>query len=1375
MRHYPKKSFFIMALIGVGVLAFAEQSEPAGCAPLPVTWTPFAREGAVRQQVVMTATVGTDRGKALDVVNFHAGDKRVMVSGEDAKVNCNEPMLFGRLVVYLGTRHWLVLNLGPAASVKTDRPDELTVDRAAGTATWRREYNVPGTDGETAVFSYRVSGAADSKVNVDYDFGVPQEKANRIGQKFHSYTWCNINYGGDVTKNVFGAGDVPFQPIDIAAFTPLMQKNPEKHHLQTGGKHAGDVRFFHEPDNEELHFEIFFPTNALASGPWYHMLHRTGPTWDTYRRGVFPVVGLSHFSADPARTRPVKGRIVIDLCMSSVAKHAAEPPVGGIDFWASDALHVPPRPTRNLLVNGSFEQGLKHWRWEDGGSVWDPPAEGDREKYAVVGGGLFGAKMMELNASQPRMCGICSAALPLEAGKRYTVSVWFKVRGEKNGYLSLWPKSVAMRGNRAFMKFLPDPEKLRCHWNIKPEEGWKRVEYTFSPDSSGIYLQLGGANVFVDGIQVEAGVEATANVDDPVIAHLITSDPDNDLVPGEDYAGHLSFVGTAGLPFDVRVRVANVYHETCVDEHLSAALDAAGRAEMPFVLPPERLGEGVFTVRYDFRLPDGCAWTDYERFSIMVPCNATHATKRFFCSHMWFGKHARTPHMAKKFVEWGFGSVNGVGNDTLTTSTAAHFFRDYDIQNIVHPVAYERLTQTNAVLRAAALAAHPELAEKKSFSPFRYIEKATPEVQAALESCAYELAKNCATNDLVWTYWNEDEDCARRIGFDEYFKLQYAVWKGAKRAFDERGLKLGFTPTHGTSHYFRGRNYDVIDGYLETAQKHGFSYSAVSIHPYSNIDGGILGPRDADVETQHLIARMAHYGYAPDVPVYFTECFNMLPMNIPEWGAHGWGDRFRGQQMPSLAAGVREFTHAASLMRLYLIALKFWPKVRMAHPWQSAPVFDLAFSPRGWSKVPNTLARLLPDPRWAGDAQPFGDVRGYCFNQKREDGSTQAILAVWTTNHDAELGRRKGPVVQMALPAGTAAYDMNGNRRALPKPVDGRYEIPLTPAPLFLAGRDAAALLQALEDAASDDPATALVVDVRPDERGVLSLVVDNVTKKTQEGELTVNGRSLPYAIPARGTEVFPIVETPDPQAMTLYTWEGHISTLSKPWRAQWFYVDECGAVPDWASVRAIPLVNEVRAEDGRPVAMKAAFKAAYNADFFFLRVDVEDPAFVPLAESQQPFRPQHLYAYDGCLEVFFDGFADARSQGEKDYDENDMRYDFAQGHCWRQRAVNWQLAQGTQSATDEEIRTKMQHTFTRTAQGYVYEIAIAKRYMAPVDLKPGTVAGLGLYLHDYVKPDERVERGLSFAVESGATCDRKPYLWPTMILRSGSGSQPRE
>jgi len=358
----------------------------------------------------------------------------------------------------------------------------------------------------------------------------------------------------------------------------------------------------------------------------------------------------------------------------------------------------------------------------------------------------------------------------------------------------------------------------------------------------------------------------------------------------------------------------------------------------------------------------------------------------------------------------------------------------------------------------------------------------------------------------------------------------------------------------------------------------------------------------------------------------------------------------------------------------------------------------------------------------------------------------------------------------MTLPKDVAFIDFFGNRRAAPKPdAAGISRVPLMPTPLYLVSRDADALLAAMRDAVADDPSLALTPDVQPDGSGLLSLVLKNETKVRQAGSLTVAGREVAYDIAPNGTQRMPLAQG-ETTPMKLQGWTGALSLLPNPWEVQWFFVPKCGERPDWSKVPSLPMLSE-RIDPGYGkdrMALKASYQVAYNKDFLFVRVEAEDPEYVPYTEDGVPFVSEHKlhYQHDGCLEVYFDGFADARRQGEMGYDLNDMRYDIVENDAIRLVAVNPQLAQGMLSAKDEEIHEKLVRTFTRTEKGYVYEVAFAARYMAPVELRPGFVSGFGLALHDWTgKGKNRGHATLSNTTRPGTDANQKPYLWPLMVF----------
>ena len=1305
--------------------------------PLPLARAPFERGGLERLPVKMEVRAFSYGTNLWQGVEFVSGTKRVIMSGADRDLDCNNPIRFGRLFLVDGRTPsaTLVLKPGSVWDGRWSLPeDSLVVDAVHNCATWSRPYM--RSDGRPAVFSYTVTGASDGRLTVDYDMGLTQEEALALEKPLGVESYFNVNARVGLTGS-FGFGDtvhemVPVEEIEARGAKQVHNavKNPEKTNV-----------FHFEKANALRHWSIAFPEDWV---PGMRIFDYLGTVRDgRLCRGSTLHYPIDDFRKGNPRGFRVKGRLVIDLGQSSVLKKETHPAVGGIDFWGENALHVPIVPSRNLLLNGNFEQGFEGWRWDDWGAVYNP-AEKLREE--IVTDAFSGRHALLLRGTQPQCPALCSAPMALVAGRRYTVSWWAKsLTGRKVDY-NVRVRSVNNTAKYWQFRGVGDFPKRTAG------EDWRRDAFTFEADAGGFWVQLlapGGAEngILIDAIQVEEGERATAFDELPYVANLVSNDPYNDLRPGADPGLGLEVQAFGAVKGGrVRVRFLNFYHETKFDR----TYPLAGAATLPLAVDPAALGKGVFVVRLDYTLDGGVAWTDYARFSVLKPLDGTHPTASLYANHAWYSRVSNAERLARKFVEWGWKSTDG---KPCPTPAIRELNRRLGIVNKVHPVTYNG----DKIREVAERLLPPEEAKAFAGDRHRWTE-AKPEWLNAMETAAYELARDCEPSDDIWTFWNEEESWTRQVGFDVHVQYVMAVQRGVRRAFAERGLPPPrFSESHGTSHYFAGRNYDAIEGYLKAANDRGFRYDVVTVHPYQNIDGGTLGPKDADVETQHLFDQMKEAGYPDTTPVMFTECFNMSPFRITEWGADGWGDSYRANTQPSLDRGNREFVMAASQARLYVMTLKHWPRVQLVHAWNPMPVLDVGFSPISFILSANTVQHILPSPVFVGDAQPYGDVRAYCFRQ-----DDHAVMAIWTTNHDVEWGTKPSPVVRLDLPADTRAFDLEGNeRRVSPR-------VPLTPAPLFLVAKDADALLKAAREAIAEDPSTALVLDVKPDLTGALNLHVENVTKAAQKGTLGLDGKEIPYALGPRGKTSLRIVEG-SAEPMRLQSWRGRFSILPNPWDVKYFLVPKCGSKPDWSKISALPLESVCPEATGRSPGFKASYKAAWNRDSFFVRVEVEDPTYVSCREDGLRFLPEALYRHDGGLEICFDGFGDARSQGEKDYDLNDSRYDFCEEHVHRLHAVNWQLAQGTSSATDEEIREKLVRKFVRTPKGYVYEIAFAARYMAPIDLKPGTVAGFGVAVHDY-NPDPNAKGGrshvtISSATQAGRDLNRKPFLMPLMVL----------
>ena len=151
------------------------------------------------------------------------------------------------------------------------------------------------------------------------------------------------------------------------------------------------------------------------------------------------------------------------------------------------------------------------------------------------------------------------------------------------------------------------------------------------------------------------------------------------------------------------------------------------------------------------------------------------------------------------------------------------------------------------------------------------------------------------------------------------------------------------------------------------------------------------------------------------------------------------------------------------------------------------------------------------------------------------------------------------------------------------------------------------------------------------------------------------------------------------------------------------------------------------------------------------------------------------LYMNDGCVELYLDTGANGRSNTFKGFDQDDYRYDFyagsaaatdGQGTVYRLREVYHQLAGGIIMATKDEAAKGVKCQFHRDGNNYSYVIILPQWYIEPLKLEKGWRAGFGLYIHDNDDPArDWPGKGLSLATEPGAHCDRRPDLWPVMVL----------
>lgn len=756
-------------------------------------------------------------------------------------------------------------------------------------------------------------------------------------------------------------------------------------------------------------------------------------------------------------------KIVVDLGEARRPVVTPTPPVEGMDFWWTDAVHVPVRPDGNLVANGGFEKGLEGWISHFQAKWWNAIVADGGWDFELVDEAHSGAKAIRFRTlSTNSFERIFSAPMPLKPGRKYVLSYWVKGVEPRGWGLNVGPVPASTRGDADGWKFEP----VKTGRGGKVGREWSRREQTFVPSKPGMCVVIGAwqpVDVVIDDIRVEEG-EAATDRPAPTVARLRSPFRFNHLPKGMRAGLEVALAGAPGTTGTVTVAIKNFYSETVARGRRAYALGADGTASFAMKTAAFADRPGLYVVRFDHE-EDGRRWTDYTRFSVVDPVGCAHPTASFFCTFGWHERGPLGPELADFKRDFGWGATSWMTDRSFVEGPCAELWKRAKTVPYVH-IVYTELARY----------CPKEFGWAKP--NFRDYTNVVPEKVEFIEKAAYRAGKECREDDVWWTLGNEEElgypVIKARKDFDTWAAYQHAAYRGLKRAFDERGLKLRYAPTHGTCSVSRnpGAGIDVLRNYILAARRRGFEYDFISAHHYWAIDGSDFGSwMDRDEDSQALEKMMDENGMAGK-PYMYPESYNLVENYLPAWNAVDWHDNYNGT-IPSLDLSNREFNHAAVMARMYLIDLKRWPRLKTTHNWMNLPYLDLEGNQAAWSFVANTLGRLLPDPRYAGEHRPATDIRGYVY--RPSPGAKGGVLAVWTTDRAVENGAKKGPVVAMTLPRPARFTDLMGAERA------GSARFPLTTAPLFIEYDDADELLAAFKacevegaaESAADLPAVA--------------------------------------------------------------------------------------------------------------------------------------------------------------------------------------------------------------------------------------------------------------------------------------------------------------
>lgn len=767
-----------------------------------------------------------------------------------------------------------------------------------------------------------------------------------------------------------------------------------------------------------------------------------------------------------------RGRISIDVGESALPREKARPMNTGIDFWANDAYDVPVRPTKNLLVNGGFEQGLRNWNnstvnnWQQG---WETirDKQGGSNLISVVRSSRSGNWALAFGVSNCE--NVVSAPLAIVPGRTYVVSYYARKLDPsvKDSHSNVYYQKP---GGHSWTDTFQYDQQAKCvnapDGKTADANGWVRHARAIRAiRGPGVLVGLSGKNVLIDDVQVEEGDSVTDFTTDPVNARILTDTKWRFFRPGQKVNARVEVGGEKGVKGKVKVEVMDIFSSTVLAREYDVDFADATLKEHPIDLSAAIAQPGMYFVRYSFDAK-GLTWRDYSRFEVAEPLRNEHPTHKLY-SNFWFDRSSLAEDQVARMVALGWGAANYHGLSFVNGPTA-HLYRKYNIAPMLHCAGDETLGKQCPHYEAAKKAG---LGVRHDVMKFCRALKIDQDVLAYLREVAYLEAKNCREDDVYWSFLGEEDELGKTEKVaDVYAHYQKAVHDGLKKGFDERGIRFYFSPTAGTTGGSIDHGIPTLEQYIKSGKKIGLTYDFVCVHMAWSIDEASVASY-SDRETNHAdIKEMLARNGMGDAPFMQPETFYLLQQYIPEWDSIDWCDNYGGG-LPSQALGNREFLQAALLCRTFLIDLESWPRALSSHPWQRPFTLDREMTTYSWSHVPSALCHLLPDPKFLGRKKLNPVIRTLGFEQ-----SGHGVSTIWSTDHDIERGTKSCHVVKAKLPAGTRFYDMMGAERSA-KVADGVTELPITCAPIFLVADDAEGLWAAVQ--AAEPPKYERVVSER--------------------------------------------------------------------------------------------------------------------------------------------------------------------------------------------------------------------------------------------------------------------------------------------------------
>jgi hypothetical protein len=1209
----------------------------------------------------------------------------------------------------------------------------LSVNEKDMSIVFSKEYHVSDDDKSFKTFTYSLTPLTDGKLKLQWDCGIsPDELKAAFSTSWLSFK-LTLFRELDNTNRFYHDTFIDYQNLRITCAEDAVK--PASKQQLSGLKKYKTIKHINAKVGQNVLVDNS-SGNLVAlqvKNTPYSVAINEGV--DSAGRGAMSIVASGLIG---------KGSLIIDMGKTAVRDDKQHTALGGVEFWRNDRMEMPSRPTRNLIYNPSFEQGFRYWRW------WcysnpRPGTQSERPCYEIVPDAKAGRQALKTHGTSVNQ-PITSFPIPLEVGATYTLSFYAKADGNHTRFT------------------LCDITDKAKKWTAG--KNWQRYSYSYVKKGKPLaVIFFSGSGVTIDGLQLEKGGRPTPFVSVPIEAELVTSDPDNWIQAGNPIKAALNLHGTPDLSGEVEISVDNYYRERVYKRAFNFRLDDTGRARLALPFDQKTIGKGVFIVRAAYTPASGGHYVDHYRLTIMEYLKGEHKTSRLFGNWM-ANQTSRPDDFAEMSIRCGWGARHGAASTAFASVPA---------------IPYVCAMIDQMLDDKQKLAIYGKTAQQLYQQNQRdYLDLLTEDA-ALVEKICFDIVSGHPEID-TWTWATEvyTRSSLMRAGHnDKYVRFLQAMYRGIKRARSDAIV----LPDGGPANMEIG--WKQIETFLSadpTGQK--IRWGGVGIHPY-------IYPDEIDIRTKRLISTMKEKGYG-DAPIYFTESGNLCDTTIPEWSAQDHYDAYRFGR-PSYDTGWREFMKAAYDARIYLAGLKFWPQVKYVSIWTVRPFIDLNLTPLMTCQAVNSLGHLFSDPTFVADICPSDGIKGMVF----QDQTGVATAALWASRgNGVDQGRRFAPELLVDFPSQPEFIDLMGNSRT-PLSDNGNLRIALSPAPLFIrthkmSAQDLAKHLNAAKVIGGGAPITLKIV---PGTNQHVLAILTNKTSRPLSGDLILKDKSYAFDLNALGETRLELAGEQSVRNGRLLHWSKTVrlavkgeETVTLTPAIEWLPVPKANRPlpldpksPDWKAIPSCELANFYGKKTtlAPKSDLDAKIQMAWDKDNLYVRVECVDNEFLLDQEKWNSIPPHErnlrLYQFDGCVELYFDTFADARDNPFKDYDNNDCRYDFyagdasaldGAGRVCRINKVFHQLAGGLTFPSDAEVEKEVKSVFNRNGNHYSYVMILPKRYLLPFELSPGTSAGFSIDIHDYdsQKSDEKYKKR-TLVSEAGQSSYRRPDLWPTIIL----------